>query len=290
MRLIDAFTFYNAIDVLKMRLKLHSPYVDQFYICESSHTYSGKPKPYNLEKRLDEFAPWADKITYIKFEPDLTGLDFSKHDTTVNYNFDSPAWNLEFQQRNILQKYLMEIDDDDVVIITDMDEFISPHVLSGIKQNSKSQSWQEARLHLQYFHYYMNCIKPGTIWSHPFVCKGRKFKIISDISLHRHLAGIDMHYPDAGWHFSYLGGLDVVMDKFLATSHTEQLAAGLNDEKYVRKCMDLGMDFLLHKPEPKLANCVSAYLPLSVFPPEIKALMAEFPHFVRTDLKDGNNS
>lgn len=282
-KIIDAFTFYNAVDVLKMRLQLHYPYVDEFYICEANYTYSGIEKEYVFEKHEKEFEPWADKIRYIKYKPNIAGLDFSVRDKELNFNFDSPAWIMEFGQRDELKKHI-DAKDDDIVLVTDMDEFIDPKLFICLKLYSWRQDWVEARLNMPYFVNYMNCIWPGKNWTHPFLMKGKRFKDIESLSHHRHSVGMYLWFSSSGWHFNNLGGLDVIMDKFLATSHTEFVEAGVNDRGYVENCVKYCLHPSLDKKEPNLQNTEFGYLPLDVFPEELRKIMIKNPQFIITDL------
>ena len=48
MKIIDAFPFFNEIEILKIRLSMLYDKVDTFVICESNITHSGIHKPYNF--------------------------------------------------------------------------------------------------------------------------------------------------------------------------------------------------------------------------------------------------
>ena len=39
--IVDCFTFYNELDILKKRLKYLSPVVDKFVLVESTYTHRG---------------------------------------------------------------------------------------------------------------------------------------------------------------------------------------------------------------------------------------------------------
>jgi beta-1,4-mannosyl-glycoprotein beta-1,4-N-acetylglucosaminyltransferase len=286
MKIIDAFTFFNAVDVLKMRMELHDKYVDRFYICEANVTYSGQKKDYIFEKNIDVFAKWAHKITYTKWGATkfCKNLDFSVKDKELNYNFDTPGWLMEFRQRNELKNQIKDLEDNDVVIISDMDEFVDPEVLNTIRLFSEGQAWEDARLFMANHYYYMNCVLPGKPWMHPFVCKGKKFKALEDISRHRHSGDIYMHFPNAGWHFSYLGGLGAVMEKIAASSHTEWNREEINNAEYQKKCIEFGIGPSTYKKEFKLQNCEFYFVALGVYPEAIRKIMLDNPRFVRLSL------
>lgn len=286
MKIIDAFTFFNAVDVLKMRLELHSDYVDQFYICEANITYSGDEKEYVFEKHINEFSEWIDKITYIKWDARdfCKDLDFSIKDKEMNFDFNSPSWMMEFRQRNELKNHISNLEDNDIIIISDMDEFIDPEILKAIGLYSDHQSWDDARLFMFNHCFYMNCVLPDVKWMHPFVCKWKKFKLLNDISRHRHSGFIQMHFPNAGWHFSYLGGANAVVEKISASSHTELNSEEINNIHYQKRCMDFGIAPSKEKKELALQNCQFYFVSLSVYPQSIRKIMMNNPQFIRTSL------
>lgn len=285
-KIIDAFTFFNAVDVLKMRLELHDPYVDHFYICEANLTYSGQPKDYVFEQNMDQFAPWINKITYIKWDATdfAKNLDFSIKDKELNYKFDTPGWLMEFRQRNELTHHICGLDVDDLILITDMDEFVDPTILFALKHYAKEQTWEDARLHMFNHCFYMNCVLPKVEWKHPIACKWSKFRHIDDISTYRHCAGIDMHFPHAGWHFSYLGGIDAVLEKIAASSHTELDTEEINNYEYQLKCMEFGIPPMKDKREFHLKNCEHYFVPLSIYPQALQDIMRKNMRFVRLEL------
>ena len=55
MKIIDAFSFFNEVDLLKLRLEYLRDVVDYFVISECNYTHSGKSKPYYLDDIIDQF-------------------------------------------------------------------------------------------------------------------------------------------------------------------------------------------------------------------------------------------
>ena len=121
-------------------------------------------------------------------------------------------------------------------------------------------------------------------WTHPFMAIGSRFKELGNISRHRHLAGMKFFFPDAGWHFSGLGGIDALLEKIVSTSHTELALAGVNDADYLRECIRFGVLPMPEKQEPNLRNCELGFLPLSVFPEYLQEIIRDNPKYIVTDL------
>ena len=108
--IIDCFTFYNELGILKKRLKYLYNHVDHFVLVESTVTHRGEPKELYYEKNKDTFKEWNDKIIHIVVKDNPT---------------DKDPWVRENYQRNCITRGLTNFKDDDLVMISDVDEI--PH-------------------------------------------------------------------------------------------------------------------------------------------------------------------
>lgn len=104
--------------MLELKLQEHSPHVDHFVITESNVTYNQIDKPYRLEQQWSRYAQWHDRITYLKF--DGSGLE--------------PGWPTEHAQREHGIGTVIP-DKDDIVLITDLDEFLGEKQFDLIRNN-----------------------------------------------------------------------------------------------------------------------------------------------------------
>ena len=91
-------------------------------------------------------------------------------------------------------------------------------------------------------------------------------------------------WPDAGWHFSNLGGVEAMMDKISATSHSEQKLSGVDDPAYLKECLKYGVYPNIKKERPSLSKCNFAFVKLSVYPEYLRKIMLENPQYIVTDL------
>ena len=66
MRIIDTTTFFEENMMMDIRFNILDPYIDQFIVCESLFTHSGKSKKINFN--IDEYPKFKDKITHIVLE------------------------------------------------------------------------------------------------------------------------------------------------------------------------------------------------------------------------------
>jgi hypothetical protein len=107
-RYFYAMTFRDELDMLRCQLAEHAERVHKFVIMEATTDHSGAPKPLVLQENWAEFAPWHDKIEYVTTADQYPGF-----------------WQREQTQRNIGMGYLLgTCADEDIVIVSDIDEFI----------------------------------------------------------------------------------------------------------------------------------------------------------------------
>lgn len=272
--LIDAFTYCGEVQTLKMRLALHYDHVDLFYLVEGDHTFSGQAKGWTFESVRHQFAPWADKIRFAPFKAPVEGLDFSQKDTA--FNFSSPAWVIENAQRNALSGCLADAPNDALAIVSDLDEFISPETLKGLRD----ERIDVARLTLMNHYYFMNCRAVGAdrAWSFPLVVSVAWWKDHPDISSFRPYGDVSRFIPDAGWHFSYLGGVEAISAKISSFSHTELDRPDINDADHLARSIKNGEDYVGR------AGHEFAFYPVSRYPQAVQDLMRKNRNFVRWTL------
>ena len=276
MKITDSFIFFNEIDILKIRLNILYEKVDQFVICESNITHSGQPKSYNFLDHKTEFMPWMDKITFLKYEPDISNLDFSKKEEA--YNPTSASWKIETGQRNFLSSFINLQDTEDYAMVCDVDEIWDPLFADFIR--SGQCEYDIARLEMKSHQYFLNCVGIGannSKWIHAFFGKVGHIKSCPSLS------NIRVGHPlpiisAAGWHFSYLGGAEKISEKITAFAHQEINTAEINNLKHLEHCINLGIDHL-NRPGHEWA-----FHPIGYYPESLKNEMEKFPHLIKSSL------
>lgn len=98
-KIVDAFTFYNELDILYYRLTLLYDIVDYFIIVEATRTFTGKNKPlyYNLHKNDERFIKFTNKIIHIIDDGLEKDPVVSQKDILSRTN---KYWQNEYHQRN----------------------------------------------------------------------------------------------------------------------------------------------------------------------------------------------
>jgi len=156
--------YYDEDTVLDLRLNILNPYVHKFVINESKYTHSGRPRSLNFD--INKFLKFKNKIEYNIID-DLPGnLD------PVNESDDSKkredktiinALKRENYQRNRLLDNIYKWNDDDIIIISDVDEI--PNLEKFTKKKKFSFFIQKM------FYYKFNLQHPTLQWIGSRACK-----------------------------------------------------------------------------------------------------------------------
>ena len=201
MKIVDAFCFFNELDLLEVRLETLNPVVDYFVLVEANKTQSLKDKPYYFEENRTRYAKFLHKIIHVKVD-DCPASN------------DGHIWRMENFQRNCIKRGLaqLQLDGRDLVLISDLDEIPNPR---AIEMTSKMEDIHALAFAMEFFCYYFNVWSPGKGWVGTVMAR----REILDHVEPQELRNIKDHAPrvvNAGWHFSWLGGVDKIREKLLS--------------------------------------------------------------------------
>ena len=133
LKVYDCFTFYNELELLELRLKSFYNIVDYFVIVEATRTQNNLPKKLYFEENKAAFAQFFPKIRHIIFQAEsvpYTGVG---------------DWSIEVSQRNAIMAGLKDAEPEDLVFISDLDEFPSIDILYRIYNHQ-----EDTRMFSQY--------------------------------------------------------------------------------------------------------------------------------------------
>ena len=123
MKIYDCFQFFDENMMLDLRLNILIENVHKFVIVENSFMHSGTKKKPVFD--INNFPKFKDKIIYILIDELPKGLhDVNKikdKDTKGNRIIDNTLM-IEHNQRNQMLKGLSSGDENDLVIVSDVDE------------------------------------------------------------------------------------------------------------------------------------------------------------------------
>lgn len=223
----DCIPFFNEIDILNLRLHILAPLVDKFIIEEATVTFSGKPKELCFEKNKELFKEFLPKIEYIVV--DDSPVDMTTHER-------------DKFQKNALAAGLKNASDEDVIILSDVDEIPNPKVLKEIIDHFDAD--KVYHLAQRMFYCYLNMEEvSGRLLSTTgeFPDVDRKMwlgtKVFSKKSIPENgiiflreastTAPEAVRVADGGWHFGYMGSSKEsnvskrIGDKVVAAAHQE---------------------------------------------------------------------
>ena len=212
MKLVDCFTFYNELTLLEYRLALLDPVVDTFIIAEANQTHMGHKKELYSQQLKTLFDKFSEKIVHLVIDLPYT------HDTLKVEQENQ--WDNEKYQRNALQRGILslDLDDSDIIIISDMDEIPDPDTLRKVKCGDIC-----VRLHAleQDFYYYNLRSQFVKKW---FSAKAISYEEFTKLAIS--CSAIRAHnttsiIPHAGWHLSYFGDTQFIKNKLQNFAHAE---------------------------------------------------------------------
>lgn len=226
-RIFDCFPFFSELDLLEVRLETLDPVVDFFVLAESPVTYRGEPKPLHFLENRHRFEKFLHKIRHVPVDDIPRAHGFHEN------------WGRETFQRGALERGLHDGRDDDIVMMSDLDEIPRPEkVLHAVRSGKGLRVFK-----MRTFAYFANC-EPhhgnwwwnGTGMGEYRLARGRFEYILRKLptrlfhgpgdGLRKRLSiqlrllfgcrlrGIPVTFiPEGGHHFSWLGGADAVLRK-----------------------------------------------------------------------------
>lgn len=198
MSLYDCFIFSTELDLLGFRLDLLHHVVDYFVIVEATHTYSGLPKDLVFRDNRQRFSNYLDKIIHVVVDDLPTG--------------DTDRWSREIYQRNAIRRGLTEAAQDDLILISDVDEIPNPEVIVQLG----NQPFATASLELRACYFRGNWEAP-TPWPLTRVARFSALQSPQELRDSQPLFRV----PNAGAHLSYLMTNSEIVRKFSSFSHSE---------------------------------------------------------------------
>lgn len=239
-KLIDAFLFFQELDLLEIRLNYLYDHVDRFVILEAVQTFSGKPKPLVFRDNIKRFEKYLDKITYYVVEDahqdyesvqaflkdshsETSASVLSIMDGHTHYNKKQLHWVLDTYHREMLHAPLNDTaNNDDLVMFSDLDEIPS---LSAIEEIKKKQIRAPIALKQSEFVYFVNFYN-NSDWIGGIVAP---YGLIRDVSFNflridskKTRSFVDKTPIDhGGFHFTNCGGIDQLKKKIESWSHQE---------------------------------------------------------------------
>ena len=141
MKIYDCFSYWDEDLLLDLRLNILNNYVDYFVIVEGNKTWQNNSK--KLKFNANNYSKFKDKIIYVPVE-------------------DMPDGNnpylRENHQRNCISRGLVSANENDVIIISDLDEIPNLEKLNKFNKSMRFAVFKQ--LHFYYKFNLKSQIKP----------------------------------------------------------------------------------------------------------------------------------
>jgi len=231
-KIFDCFLFFNELDLLEKRLEILYEHVDYFIIGESKETFSGSPKELYYKKNEKRFYKYKNKIIHyivpLSTKKNKIKIIDNPH-TNVNKSYEHKHGSKKVKDLNLsVQREIYQRDElciplkktaskKDIILLSDLDEIPRPRLIDNLRKDFSdgliyhfSQIWYMYWINNQVvkewfgtraFTYEKLINKSMDYYRFPTETRSAQDGIILD---------------NAGWHFSYLGGHNMIEVKLSA--------------------------------------------------------------------------
>ena len=230
MNIFDCFMYFDEEQILELRLNTLNENVDFFVIVESTYNHRGEKRKLLFNK--NKFLNFNKKIIYLVYDQipnnvELLGNNDDEKEKTRKYIMN--AVYRENSQRNYIAQGLKDANDDDLILISDVDEIPKLDTLEIKKIKNEIIMFKQ-----DMFHYKYNLVLPNFKWTGTKAVRKKKLnspqwlRNIKDIkypfyridTLFSKKKYIDIKIiNDGGWHFSNIKSPKMIEHKFKSYLH-----------------------------------------------------------------------
>tara|TARA_B100001057_G_scaffold325891_1_gene326106 strand:+ start:2484 stop:3353 length:870 start_codon:yes stop_codon:yes gene_type:complete len=205
--------YFDEEVVLDLRLNILNKYVDYFVIVESIYTHKGDKRDLKFDR--NKFEKFKDKIIYLVYDERPKNIEKVRYEDSEDEKSRKFIFNAAYRengQRNFILQGLNNAQNDDLILISDVDEIPNLKDLDFKKVNQKIIFFRQ-----DMFYYKFNLKLPNMIWTGTKACKrknlitpqwlrnikDRKFPLYRLDTIFSKTKYIDIRsIENGGWHFS----------------------------------------------------------------------------------------
>lgn len=264
-KVIDSFLFTHEFDLLELRLRLLWNHVDKFILMEGDHNFANQPKPMRFHEQAERFAWAKEKLEVIQHVGKFK--DYQGELSVPGELY------VEHQHRQYLYDTVksMSFDEDDILLISDVDEIPSREAINWFKE----ADFESPTLCKQEFYYYNIKCHRGKKWDGTIASRfGYNLGSIGSQRGRRNkMPFID---ENCGWHFAHFFDTDGIREKLKHSSHQGYNDKEFNSDEHLKKCIQENKNFL-GKPDGEL--------PQEPLPEYLLKEVGNFPLFIGRAMK-----
>ena len=231
MKLIDCFMYYDEDLILDLRLHTLNDQVHKFIIAEATKDHAGKDKKLNFN--INNFLKFKEKITYLIVDDLPVNIKSFKKNWQVNHLRDQ-------HQRNALAKGYDGYDDNDLIMISDIDEIPDPKKIKEFKIENKYACFMQKN-----FQSKINLLNVSDkYWMGTKIIQKKYLKSpqwLRNIKTSKspfwkfYKPRQPQLIHDGGWHFSFLKNPKDISKKIQSYAHSEFNLPEFTDEKKIEE-------------------------------------------------------
>ena len=167
MKIFDCFMYFDEEIVLDLRLNVLDEFVDYFVIVESSFTHKGEKRKLRFNHK--KFSRFKKKIIYIVYEKTpqrIQKINKNDSEAIISWKYISNAILRENSQRNFIIKGLDKAENNDLILVSDVDE------IPNLESSELNKIQEKIILFKQdMFYYKFNLKLPNLVWAGTKGCK-----------------------------------------------------------------------------------------------------------------------
>ena len=230
MKVFDCFMYFDEEIVLDLRLNMLDPYVDYFVIVESIFTHKGDKR--KLKFNHEKFTKFKKKIIYLIYDEkpkEIEPINDEDSDYELSRKFILNAAYRENGQRDFITRGLSNAEDDDLILVSDVDEIPNLENIDLKKINQEIIFFKQ-----NMFYYKFNLKLPNLEWYGTKGCKKKNLKSpqwLRNIKDKKYpFYRIDTYFSEkkyinlrfinnGGWHFSNIKTANEIQYKLKSYLH-----------------------------------------------------------------------
>ncbi len=236
MKIFDCFMYFDEEIVLDLRLNALNQYVDYFVIVEGKFNHKGENRDLLFNK--DKFKKFKDKIIYLAYDEVSTKVENINDKDSENEKSRKYIMNALYRengQRDFIQRGLEKANENDLILISDVDEIPRLDQLDFDKIRNRIILFRQ-----DMFYYKFNLCIPNFKWTGTKGCKkknlvspqwlrnvkDRKYPFFRLDTLFSNKKYIDVKIINSGgWHFSNIKTAKEIEHKLRSYLHHREFDA-----------------------------------------------------------------
>ena len=174
MKIFDCTTFFDEKMMMDIRFNVLNKFVTKFIVVESIFSHSGKKKKLNFN--INDYPKFKDKINYIIIDKEPDNIDKENKSSEKKISKRMNSIKRIEQSYEYMSKGLGEINDDDLVMISDNDEIPNLESVDINKINNNFLVFEQL-----FFYYKFNLLYDKLLWPGTKACKKKNLKNFSSL-------------------------------------------------------------------------------------------------------------